>query len=360
MEYRTLGRTGVRVSCLCLGTDNFADPTPEEEAARILERALDAGINLIDTGDTYADGEGEKIIGRTLARRGGRDQVLIATKVDHGRRRPGYSIDDPALAGPNDHGHSRLNIIRACENSLRRLQTDHIDLYQVHRHSPDIPVDETLGALTDLVRQGKVRYIGCSTHPAWAVMEALMVSERYGFTRYISEQPPYNLLDRRIENELVPMCRRHGLGIITWGPMAMGVLSGRYRHAQDRPADSRAALRGGFYADRVTQRGIGLAPAFARISEQAGLSPAQLAVLWVKDQPDITAPLIGPRTLSHLEELLPVAELRLDESLRTACDELVPPGSAAANFHNTADWMKMRLEWPREARPEMEADTRSG
>ena len=346
MEYRTLGRTGVRVSCLCLGTDNFADPTPEEEAARILNRALDAGINLIDTGDTYADGEGEKIIGRTLARRGRRDQVLIATKVDHGRRRPGYSIDDPALAGPNDHGHSRLNVIRACENSLRRLQTDYIDLYQVHRHSPDVPIDETLGALSDLVRQGKVRYIGCSTHPAWAVMEALMVSERYGFARYISEQPPYNLLDRRIENELVPMCRRHGLGIITWGPMAMGVLSGRYRHAQDRPADSRAALRGGFYADRVTQRGIDLAPDFARLAEQAGLSPAQLAILWVKDQPDIAAPLIGPRTLSHLEDLLPVAELRLDESLRAACDELVPPGSAAANFHNTADWMKMRLEWP--------------
>ena len=351
MEYRVLGRTGVNVSCLCLGTDNFADPTPEEEAARILDRALDAGINLIDTGDTYAEGEGEKIIGRALARRGRRDQVLIATKVDHGRRRPGYSIDDPALSGPNDHGHSRLNIIRACEHSLRRLRTDYIDLYQVHRHSPDIPIDETLGALTDLVRQGKVRYIGCSTHPAWAVMEALMVSERHGFARYISEQPPYNLLDRRIENELVPMCRRHGLGLVTWGPMAMGVLAGRYRSARDRPSDSRAALRGGFYADRVTQRGIDLAPAFARLAEEAGLSPAQLAVLWVKDQPGIAAPLIGPRTPSHLDELLPVAELRLDDSLRAACDALVPPGSAAADFHNTADWMKMRVEWPREAPP---------
>ena len=253
MEYRVLGRTGIRVSCLCLGTDNFADPTPEDDAARILNRALDAGINLIDTGDTYADGEGEKIIGRTLARRGRRDQVLIATKVDHGRRRPGYSMDDPGLAGPNDHGHSRLNIIRACENSLRRLQTDYIDLYQVHRHSPDIPIDETLGALTDLVRQGKIRYIGCSTHPAWAVMEALMASERYGLARYICEQPPYNLLDRRIENELIPMCQRHGLGIITWGPMAMGVLAGRYKSARAHPENSRAALRGSFYADRVTQ-----------------------------------------------------------------------------------------------------------
>ena len=347
MEYRVLGRTGVKVSCLCLGTDNFADPTPEDEAARILNRALDAGINLIDTGDTYADGEGEKIIGRALARRGRRDEILIATKVDHGRRRPGYSMDDPGLAGPNDHGHSRLNIIRACENSLRRLRSDYIDLYQVHRHSPDIPIDETLGALTDLVRQGKVRYIGCSTHPAWAVVEALMASERHRLARYISEQPPYNLLDRRIENELIPMCQRHGLGIITWGPMAMGVLAGRYRSADIHPEDSRAALRGGFYADRVTQRGIDVAPDFIRLAREAGLSAAQLAVLWVKDQPGIVAPLIGPRTLAHLEELLPVCGFRLDDSLRAACDELVPPGSAAADFHNTADWMKMRVEWPR-------------
>ena len=147
------------------------------------------------------------------------------------------------------------------------------------------------------------------------------------------------------------MCQRHGLGIITWGPMAMGVLAGRYKSARAHPENSRAALRGSFYADRVTQRGIELAPAFARLSEQAGLSPAQLAILWVKDQPGIAAPLIGPRTPAHLEELLPVSGFRLDESLRAACDELVPPGSAAANFHNTADWMKMRVDWAREANP---------
>ena len=343
MDYRVLGRTGVNVSCLCFGTDNFADPTPEEEAARILNRALDAGINLIDTGDTYADGEGEKIIGRALAARGRRDQVLIATKVDHGRRREGYSIDDPSLFGPNDHGHSRLNIIRACENSLRRLQTDYIDLYQVHRPSPDIPIDETLGALSDLVRQGKVRYIGCSTHPAWAVMEAIMMSELKGYARYISEQPPYNLLDRRIENELIPMCQAHGVGLITWAPMAMGVLAGRYKSAEKHPDGSRAALRGGFYADRVTRRGVELAQDFSRLAGEADLSAAQLAILWVKDQPGITAPLIGPRTLAHLEDLLPVCDMKLDESLRAACDDLVPPGSAVANFHNTADWMKMKI-----------------
>ena len=173
MEYRVLGRTGVQVSSICLGTDNFADPTPADEATRILNRALEAGINLLDTGDVYADGEGEKIIGRALKENGLRHQTLIATKVDHGQRRPGLSVDDPATIAPNACGHSRLNVIRACESSLRRLQTDYIDLYQIHRHSPDIPIDETLSALNDLVRQGKVRYIGCSTHPAWAVMEAV-------------------------------------------------------------------------------------------------------------------------------------------------------------------------------------------
>jgi aryl-alcohol dehydrogenase-like predicted oxidoreductase len=343
MEYRVLGRTGIQVSSICLGTDNFADPTPVDEATRILNRCLEAGINLLDTGDVYADGEGEKIIGRALKDNGLRHQTLIATKVDHGKRRPGLSVDDPSTFVPNDHGHTRLNVIRACENSLQRLQTDYIDLYQIHRHSPDIPIDETLSALNDLVRQGKVCYIGCSTHPAWAVMEAVLVSEIKGYARYISEQPPYNLLDRRIENELIPMCQRYGLGIITWAPMAMGVLAGRYLKDSDFPEDSRAAYRGGFYADRVTARGIELGREFAKLADKAGITPAQLAVLWVKDQPGIAAPLIGPRTEKHLDDLLPVKDMKLDDDLRIACDELVPPGSVVANFHNTADWMKMRL-----------------
>jgi aryl-alcohol dehydrogenase-like predicted oxidoreductase len=344
MEYRVFGRTGVNVSPLCLGTDNFADPTPEEEASQILNTALDAGINLIDTGDVYAGGEGEKIIGRTLKARGGRHKVVIATKVDHGQRRPGFTLDElTPESGPNDHGHSRLNIIRACENSLKRLQTDYIDLYQVHRHSPDIPIDETLGALDSLVRSGKVRYIGCSTHPAWAVMESIMVSELKGYARYISEQPPYNLLDRRIENELIPLCQRHGLGIITWAPMAMGVLAGRYTSAEDYPENSRAALRGGFYADRVTLRGIEVGIEFTKIAEQEGLSPAQLSILWSKDQDGITAPLIGPRTMEQLEPLLPVLEMTLSDDARAACNELVPPGSCVANFHNTANWMKTQI-----------------
>lgn len=344
MEYRVLGRTGAKVAPLCLGTDNFADPTPEDECVRLLETAMDAGINLLDTGDVYADGEGERVIGRALKANGRRHEVMIGTKVDHGRREVGVKLEDYRdQIGPNEYGHSRLNIIRACEGSLRRLQTDYIDLYQVHRPSPDIPIDETLSALTDLVRQGKVRYIGCSTHPAWMVMESVLTSELKGYARYVSEQPPYNLLDRRIENELVPMCERFGVGLITWAPMAMGVLAGRYDDESKFPEGSRAALRGGFYADRVTHRGIEVGREFSKLAAETGLTAAQLAVLWCKDQPGITAPLIGPRTMEHLESMLPVLEMSLSDDLRTACDELVPPGSVVADFHNTSGWMKMRV-----------------
>jgi len=344
-EYRTLGnRTGVKVAPLCLGSDNFADPTPEEECARILETAMDAGINLIDTGDVYAEGEGERVIGRTLKNNGRRHEMLIATKVDHGRRTVGATLEDfTDQIGPNEYGHSRLNIIRACEGSLERLQTDYIDLYQLHRPSPEMPWDEMLRALDDLVRAGKVRYIGCSTHPAWMVAESVMTSELKGYVRFVCEQPPYNLLDRRIENELIPMAEQLGIGLITWAPMAMGVLAGRYLSDSDFPEGSRAALRGGFYADRVTAAGIEVGRGFAAIADGLGLTPAQLAILWTKDQPGITAPLIGPRTLGHLESLLPVLDMTLSDEVRAACDELVPPGSVVADFHNTADWMKMKI-----------------
>ena len=341
VEYRVLGRTGVNVAPLALGTDNFADPTPEDECTEILERAMDAGINLLATGDVYADGEGEKVIGRILKANGRRHEVLIGTKVDHGRRRVGVTLEDHTdEIGPNEYGHSRLNIIRACEQSLRRLQTDYIDLYQLHRPSPEIPFDEILRALDDLVRAGKVRYIGCSTHPAWMVAEAVMTSELKGYVRFVSEESPYNLLDRRIENELIPMAQHLGLGLITWAPMAMGVLAGRYSDESDYPKGSRAALRGGFYADRVTQRGVEVGRLFNKLAEDAGMSGAQLSILWCKDQPGVTAPLIGPRTMRHLEDVLPVLEMKLSDDLRVACDELVPPGSVVADFHNTAGWMK--------------------
>ena len=332
MEYRVLGRSGVKVAPLALGSGNFADPTPEDEASRILYRAIDAGVNLIDTSNSYTDGESERFIGRALAVGKRRHEVILATKAF-------YRVGP----GPNDEGLSRLHLMRACEDSLRRLRTDVIDLYQMHRPSPAIPLDETLGALTDLRRQGKVRYIGCSVHPAWKIMEAIMVSELKGYARFVCEQPPYNLLDRRIENEVIPMCQAHGLGLITWSPLAQGVLAGRYADAADLPPDSRGALRGGIYSERITQPGIEIGNQLAALAREHNIDPAQLATLWVKDQPGVTAPIIGPRTLEQLERLLPVLDMNLSPELAEACDRLVPPGSAVASFHNSADWMKQRL-----------------
>ncbi|MDJ0757261.1 MAG: aldo/keto reductase [Ardenticatenaceae bacterium] len=332
MNYRLLGRTGVRVAPLCLGTQNFGFPTPEDEAIRMIDVALDGGINLIDTSNSYNKGEAERIIGKGLKQNGRRHQMLIATKAHY-----------PTGPGPNDRGNSRLHLMRACEESLQRLQTDYIDLFQLHRPSPEIPIEETLAALTDLVRQGKVRYVGTSTFPAWMQMEAVMMSELKGYVRVASEQPPYNLLDRRIENETIPFCQKYGVGLLTWSPLAMGILIGRYADAKNYPADSRAKLVGSIYADRVTQRGIEVGNQFVSLAEQAGISPAQLGVLWVKDQPGVTAPLIGSKNVAQLEHMLPVLEMTLSDDLRAACDELVPPGSAAADFHNTAPWMKMKV-----------------
>jgi 1-deoxyxylulose-5-phosphate synthase len=330
MEYRLLGRTGVRVSPLCLGTLNLGGPTPEPESIRLVHAALDAGVNFVDTADVYHGGESERVVGKALADR--RDHVILATKV-HGR----------TGSGPNDAGNSRLHILRACEASLRRLGTDYVDLYQVHRPSPEIPVDETLGTLTDLVRAGKVRYIGCSTHPAWMVMEALAVSERLGLARYVSEQPPYNLLDRRIENELVPLALRYGVALLPWAPIAQGVLGGRYRPCAEPPGDSRAARQpGSVYAERVTARGIEAGENLSRLAEAHGKTPGQLALLWCKDQPGVTSPVLGPRTLEQLQELLPVLDMTLSAEERTACDAINPPGGVLVNFHNTAAWMKMR------------------
>ena len=329
MIYRPLGRTGVKISSLCLGGDNFLNPTPEDESIALIDAALGAGINMIDTSNSYMRGESERLIGKALKANGRRHQTVIATKVHY-----------PTGDGPNDRGNSRLHILRACEDSLRRLGTDHIDLYQTHRPDMDVPLDETLRALDDLVRQGKVRYIGSSTAPAWHVMEAIMTSEIKGYARFVSEQSPYNLLDRRIENELIPMCQRHGVGILCWSPMAMGILAGRYADAARPETGSRAAQRGGIYADRVSPRAIEVGTQFVKLASDAGLSAAQLAITWAKDQPGVTAALIGPRTMDQLTTLLPVLEMTLSDDLRAACDALVPPGSAVANFFNSAPWMK--------------------
>lgn len=333
MKYRLLGRTGLRISPLCLGAGNFSESTDQGETDRIINLALDSGINIVDMADNYWEGETEKLVGKVLKVSGRRQEVLICTKGH-------YPMGD----GPNDQANSRHHLIEACENSLRRLQTDYIDLYLLHRRSPEVHIEETLAALTHLIAQGKVRYIGCSTHPAWAVAKAVVLSEMKGYARFVVEQPPYNLLDRRIENELVPMCIENDLGIISWSPMAQGLLAGRYSSSSDYPDGSRAARRGGFYADRVNVAGLDIGIKLAELARSHSISPAQLAVLWVKDQPGITAPIIGPRTVEHLEHLIPVLDLDLSDDMREACDELVSPGTAVTDFHNTAPWMKMSLD----------------
>ncbi len=331
MEYKNLGRTGVQVSAFGLGTANFGDKASEETSRQIMQAALDAGINLFDTANSYNGGESERIIGRFLKDTGQRDRVVLATKVYY-----------PVGEGVNDRGLSRYHVTRACEDSLRRLQTDRIDLYIMHRSASDvIPIGETLGALTDLVRQGQVLYIGCSTHPAWQVMEALMVSEMKGYARYIAESSPYNLLDRRVENELVPLCQKYGMALLPWSPLAMGMLIGRYPVDQPFPKDSRAAANPqGIYAQRINRSGLEVGARVVELAPKFGLTPGQLALLWVKDQPGVTAPLVGPRNLEQLNESLKVADMHADDELRAVFDKLNPPGMAVSNFHNTSGWMK--------------------
>jgi len=333
MQYRPLGRTGVQVSSLCLGAMNFGAPTSAEASFEILNKALESGINFIDTANSYNKGESESILGRWFKASQQRSKVVLATKV--------YN---PIGELPNDRGASRYHIIRACEDSLRRLQTDHIDLYQLHRPVFEVPQDETLRAFDDLVSAGKVLYIGCSTHPAWYVMEALTISERHNLVRYISEQPPYNLLDRRIENELIPLCQRYNLAILPWSPLAMGVLAGRYSKPGEFPQGSRAEQWGNKFAQgRVTQRGIEVGKELAKMAQERGMTAAQLALLWVKDQPGVTSPIIGPRTLTHLKDALEIADKSLDDTDRPLFDQLVHPGTAVSDFHNTNPWMKARI-----------------
>jgi aryl-alcohol dehydrogenase-like predicted oxidoreductase len=328
MEYRRLGRSGLQVSVLVLGTMNFGNPTEKDEAFRIVDAAIDAGVNLIDCADIYAGGESERIVGEALARNGRRKDVLITSKV--------FNRTGP---GPNDLGNSRHHILEGCENSLRRLQTDYIDIYFLHRTDFNVPQEESLAALDLLVRQGKVRYIACSTHPAWRTVEALMLAEGHHYPKFVCEQPPYNLLDRRIENEMLPMCQAYDLGVLAWSPLAHGVLAGRYADAANLPEGSRGTLRE-VYRERITPAGVEVGKRFVQRAEEKACTPAQLAVAWVLHQPGVTSTILGPRTLAQFESLLPTVDVQLDEDDVKFCDELVPPGSFVTNYFNTSRWMK--------------------
>ncbi|HEY6539163.1 MAG TPA: aldo/keto reductase [Candidatus Dormibacteraeota bacterium] len=323
MDYRSLGRTGMQVSPMCLGAmmlGAWGEPDHEKSAA-IIHRALDAGINFIDTADVYSQGESEVIVGQALA--GRRDQVVLATKF-HGEMegKGGRGAD------PNRQGNSRRWIVQEVENSLRRLNTDWIDLYQVHRPDPSTDIEETLSALTDLQRAGKIRAFGTSTYPAAQVVEAQWVAERRGLSRFTTEQPPYSILARGIEAELLPVAQRYRLGVLPWSPLAGGWLTGRYRKGQEAPPSTRADRLPARYdlATPENQRKLEAAEALAVLAAEAGISLVHLALAFVMEHPAVTAPIIGPRTMEHLEDQLGALEVRLDSDVLDRIDEIVPPG----------------------------------
>ncbi|MFI5937571.1 aldo/keto reductase [Actinoplanes sp. NPDC051494] len=324
MEFRTLGRTGMQVSPLCLGTMMFGawGNTDHDESVRIIHAALDAGINIVDTADMYSQGESEEIVGKALAN-GRRDKVVLATKVHN-----------PMGEDVNMRGNSRRWIMRAVEDSLRRLRTDHLDLYQIHRPDPRTDIDETLGALTDLVRQGKIRSFGSSTFPAHEIVEAQWVAERRGRERLATEQPPYSMLTRGIEADVLPVAGKYGMGVLTWSPLAGGWLTGAYRKGAGTPDTHRA--RYGYMPEKydVTYPGnaakLAAADALAQLADDAGLSLVHLALAFVAAHPAVTAPIIGPRTMAQLESQLGAADVVLSDELLDRIDKIVPPGSTLA------------------------------
>jgi aryl-alcohol dehydrogenase-like predicted oxidoreductase len=304
MQHRRLGKTGLMVSELCLGCMTFGRELDERGSREIISRFLDASGDFIDTADVYEHGVSEEIVGRAI--KGVREDVVLATKVRF-----------PMGDGPNDAGLSRKHILAGCEASLRRLGTDYIDLYQVHAWDAATPLQETLSALTDLVRQGKVRYVGVSNFTGWQLMKALYVSELGGFERFVSLQPQYSLAERNIEREVLPACREEGVGVIPWGPLGGGFLSGKYRRGEEPPEDSRIAGAPDEFEEAWTRRSVErnwrTLDVIGETSEQTGRSYAQISLNWLLRQEGVTAPIIGARRMEQLEDNLGAAGWELSE-----------------------------------------------
>jgi aryl-alcohol dehydrogenase-like predicted oxidoreductase len=341
MEYRSLGRTGVPVSVIGLGCMNFGRETAEAESIRIIDRALECGVNLVDTANVYSRGASEEIVGKAL--RGKRDRIVLATKV-HGRM-----SDDPL-----DYGNSRRHIVEQCEASLRRLGTDYIDLYQIHRPQSDMAIDETLRALDDLIHAGKVRYLGSSSFAAWQVVESLWVSRELGLNRFVTEQAPYHLLDRSIERELIPMAQTYGIGILPWSPLARGFLSGKYQRGQGIPEGSRLARdagKPGFFGRRTRQhlsdRAFEVQDVVDDLAREKGCTSAQLALAWLIRQPGVTSPIVGPRTVEHLEDSLGAVTIAIASEDRERLDKVAAPEEASASYYNrqAIDFGPSRYRW---------------
>jgi aryl-alcohol dehydrogenase-like predicted oxidoreductase len=304
MVYRRLGDTGLMVSELCLGCMTFGREASEEDSKRLVDRFLEAGGNFIDTADVYSKGVSEEITGRAI--KGARDDVVLATKVYF-----------PMGEGPNDTGLSRKHVTQGCEDSLRRLGTDYIDLYQVHCWDSATPLKETLSALTDLVRSGKVRYIGVSNFTGWQLVKSVCLSEANGLERFVCLQPQYSLVERNIEREILPICLEEGLGVIPWSPLGGGFLSGKYRREEELPEGSRiseaVASMEEHWDRRATDRNWRALDVVGRISEETGKSYAQISLNWLLRQDGVTAPIIGARTLEQLEDNLGASGWTLDE-----------------------------------------------
>jgi len=322
MQYRNLGQTGIKVTPYCLGAMMFGGIAngDHDECIRIIHRALDFGINFIDTADRYSAGESEVIVGKAL--KGRRDRIVLATKV-HG----------PMGDDPNQQGNSRRWITQAVEASLRRLQTDHIDLYQVHRPSPDTDVEETLSVLTDLMRAGKVRAIGASTFPASDIVEAQWVAERRGLARFRTEQPPYSILNRSIEREVLPTCQRYGMGVMAWSPLAKGMLTGRYRKGQPAP-DS---LRTKVFPKAMSDAGsLDAVEQLIPLAQEVDMTLIQMALAFVIAHPAMTSAIIGPRTMAQLDDILGGADVALTDEILDRIDAIVPPGLDVAPLESAA------------------------
>ncbi len=338
MKYRALGRTGVQVSTLCLGCMMFGDRTSEADSLDIIDRAIDSGINFLDTANVYGRGKSELAVGKALKRNGKRSRIVLATKV-HGR------MDDN---DPNAAGSSRRHIIEQCDSSLRRLQTDYIDLYQLHRARSDTPIDETLRALDDLIRAGKVRYIGTSTFAAWQVVESLWVSKELGLNRFVCDQPPYHLLDRRIERELVPMALTYGIGIIPWSPLARGFLTGKYTAGgggEGRLNTERERTRNPERTQmHFSEPGFAVVQALEAIAGEKGCTVAQAALAWCAQQPGITSPIIGPRTMEQLVDNLGAVDVEITAGDRARLDKASPPGRAIVPYYD-ADFGPHLYRW---------------
>jgi aryl-alcohol dehydrogenase-like predicted oxidoreductase len=304
----------------------FGGKTDLDASSRMIDRAIDAGVNFLDTANVYNDGKSEEVTGEALKRNGHRHRVVLATKV-HGNMHKDDKLN------PNQWGNSRRGIIEQCDASLRRLQTDYIDLYQIHRPHPECAIDETLRALDDVVRAGKVRYIGCSTFAAWQVVESLWVSEKLALNRFVTEQPPYNLLDRRIERELVPVAQTYGLALIPWSPLAGGFLTGKYRRGQPPPPGVRITPdfhRGGMLKN---DRAYDVVEAAEKLAAEKGCSLSQLALAWAVHQPAMTSPIIGPRTMEQLDDNLAALTVTVTDEDRKRIDQIIPPGTHVAEFY---------------------------